>query len=97
MYSGKIFQEFFMFLINGGRGCHLELFMRGCFERNGSVQNGSKRSCKRETYPYLCGTVLYRTVRKSRLNAALIFLNLSDFKPKIILKVFSSVKGVTLS
>ena len=27
------------------RGCLLELFMRGCFKRNGSAQNGSKRSC----------------------------------------------------
>ena len=51
----NFFQEFFMFLINGERGCRLELFMRGCFERNGSAQNGSKRSCKRETYPYLRG------------------------------------------
>ena len=48
MCSGKIFYEFFIFLINSERGCRLELFMRGCFERNGSVQNGSKRSCKRE-------------------------------------------------
>ena len=29
---GKFFQELFMFLINGMRGCRLELFMRGCFE-----------------------------------------------------------------
>ena len=43
---GKFFQEFFMFPINGERGCRLELFMRGCFERNGSAQNDSKRSCK---------------------------------------------------
>ena len=48
---GKFFQEFLMFLINGERGCHLELVMRGCFERNGSAQNGSKTSCKREAYP----------------------------------------------
>ena len=53
------------------RGCRLELFMRECFERNGSAQNGSKRSCKREAYPYLRGTVPYRTVPKSRVNAAL--------------------------
>ena len=53
------------------RGCHLELFMRECFERNGSAQNGSKASCKREAYPYLRGTVPYRTVPKSRVNAAL--------------------------
>ena len=69
---GKFFQKLFMFLMNGERGCGLELFMRGCFERNGSAQNGSKRSCKREAYPYLRGTVPYRTVRKSRVNAALI-------------------------
>ena len=36
--------------------------MRECFERNGSAQNGSKRSCKREAYPCLRGTVPYRTV-----------------------------------
>ena len=35
--------------------------MRGCFERNGSAQNGSKRSCKRIAYPYLRGTVPYRS------------------------------------
>ena len=68
---GKFFQDFFMFLINGERGCRLELFMRGCFERNGSAQNGFKRSCKREAYPYLRGTVPYRTVPESRVNAAL--------------------------
>ena len=62
-----------MFLINGEKGCRLELFMRGCFERNGSAQNGSKRLCKREAYPYLSGTVPYRTVPKSCINAALIF------------------------
>ena len=66
----KFFQEFFMFLINRERHCRLELLMRGCFERNGSVQNGSKRSCKRVAYPYLRGTVPYRTVPKSRVNAA---------------------------
>ena len=69
---GKFFQEFFMFLMNGKRGCRLELFMRECFERNGSAQNGSKASCKREAYPYLHGTVPYRTVPKSRVNVALI-------------------------
>ena len=67
---GKFFQEFFMFLMNGERGCRLELFMRECLERNGSAQNGSKASCKREAYPYLRGTVPYRTVPKSRVNAA---------------------------
>ena len=70
MYGGKFFQEFFMFLINGEKGCRLELFMRGRFERNGSVQNSPKRSCKREAYPYLRGTVPYRIVPKSRVNAA---------------------------
>ena len=67
----KFFQEFFMFLMNGERGCRLELFMRECCERNGSVQNGSKASCKEEAYPYLRETVPYRTVPKSRVNAAL--------------------------
>ena len=28
---GKFFQEFFILLIKGERGCRLELFMRGCF------------------------------------------------------------------
>ena len=69
---GKFFQEFFLFLIKGERGCRLELLMRGCFERNGSAQNGSKRSCKREAYPCLRGTVPYRTVSKSRVNAACV-------------------------
>ena len=46
--AGKFFQEFFVFLMNGERGCRLELFMRECFERKGSVQNGSTSSCKRE-------------------------------------------------
>ena len=68
---GKFFQEFFMFLMNGERGCRLELFMRECFERNGPVQDGSKTSCKREAYTCLRGTVPYRTVPKSRVNAAL--------------------------
>ena len=71
---GKFFKDFFMFLINGERGCHLELFVRGCFERNGSAQNGSKGSCKREAYPYPRGTVPYRTVPNSRAN------QLSSFK-----------------
>ena len=66
-----------MLLINGERGCRLELYMRGCFERNGSAQNGSKRSCKREAYPYLRGTVPYRAVPKSRVNAAYMTLCLS--------------------
>ena len=67
---GKYFQVFFMSLMNGERGYRLELFMRECSERNGSAQNGSKRSCKREAYPYLSGTVPYRTVPKSRVKAA---------------------------
>ena len=66
----KCFQEFFLFLMNGERGCRLELFMRGCFEGNGSAQNGSKASCKLDAYPHLRETVPYRTVPKSRVNAA---------------------------
>ena len=54
------------------RGCRLELFMRGFFERKGSAQNGSKRSCKREAYPYLRGTIPYITVPESRVNATLV-------------------------
>ena len=69
----KFFQEFFMFLINVERNCCLELFMRGCLERNGSAQNGSKRSCKREAYPYLRVTFPYRTVPQSRVNATYVF------------------------
>ena len=42
MYGGKHFSRIFMFLINGERGCRSELFIRGCFERNGSAQNGSR-------------------------------------------------------
>ena len=70
----KLFQEFFMFLMNGERGCRLELFMRECLERNGSAQNGSKASCKREAYPYLRGTVPYRTGPKSRVNAVGVYI-----------------------
>ena len=53
---GKFSLEFFMFLMNGERGCRLEVYMSECFERNGSAQNGSKASCKRKAYPYLHGT-----------------------------------------
>ena len=73
MYGGKIFSRICHVPdVWRERGCHVELFMRECFERNGSAQNGSKASCKREAYPYLRGTVPYRTVPKSRVNAALI-------------------------
>ena len=67
---GKFFQESFMFLKNGDRGCRLELFMCECFEWDDSAQNGSKASCKREAYPFLRGTVPRRTVPKSRVNVA---------------------------
>ena len=77
---GKFFQEFFMFLINVERGCRLELFMRGCFERNGSAQNGFKRSCKLEAYLYLRGTVPYRTVPKSCVNTAYAIDNYDNNK-----------------
>ena len=82
---GKFFKEFFMFLMNGERSCRLELFMRDCFERNGSAQNGSKRSFKREAYPYLCGTVTYRTVPKSRVNAA------SMVTPGVFVSIFKKM------
>ena len=65
MYGEKIFQEFFMFLMNGERSCRLELFMRECFERNGSAENGSKASCKREAYPYLRGNLIQDLVVKA--------------------------------
>ena len=72
MYGGKIFSRLFHVPDEWReRGCRLELFMRGCFERNGSAQNGSKRSCKRKAYPYLRGTVPYKTVPKSPVNAGL--------------------------
>ena len=76
---GKFFQEFFMFLINGERGCRLELFMRGCFERNGSAQNSSKRSFKREAYLYLRGTVPCSLCveRKNKISETLIDANQS--------------------
>ena len=77
---GNFFQELFMFLIHGERVCRLELFMHGCFERNGSAKNGSKRSCKREAYPYLRGTVPYRTVPKSRANAALTYMSVYAYR-----------------
>ena len=47
--------------------------MRGCFERN-----GSKRSCKREAYPYLRGAAPCRTVPKSRVNAVLKFIRMKS-------------------
>ena len=49
---GKLFQEFFLFLMNGERGCRLELFICEYMERNCSAQNFSK-ICKQEAYPYL--------------------------------------------
>ena len=59
---GKHFRECFQLLINEERGCRLELFLQEYIERNGSAQNGAKTLCKRKAYPYLCGTVPYRTV-----------------------------------
>ena len=70
MCGEKTFQEFFLFLMNGERGCRLVLFMREYIEGNGSAQNGSKTSCKREAYPYLHGTVAYRIVPKSLVSVA---------------------------
>ena len=58
--------------MNEERGCRLELFMREYMEKNGSAQNGSKTSCKREAYPYLYGTVPQRAAPMSCINAALI-------------------------
>ena len=71
MYGGKTFSRIFHVPDKWReKGCCLKLFMRGCFERNGSAQNGSKRPCKWEAYLYLRGTVPYRTVPKSHVNAA---------------------------
>ena len=63
----KLFQEIILLLMHGARGHRLELFI----ENKGSAQNGSKTSCKQEAFPYLHGMVPYRTVPKSRVNAAL--------------------------
>ena len=65
MYGGKFFLRIFVFLMNGERGCCLELFMCECFERNGSAQSGSKAWCKREALD------TYRTAPKSRAKAAI--------------------------
>ena len=67
---GKLFQEFFFFLMNGERGCRLELIMHEYIEMDGSAQNGSKTSCKRQAYPYIDRTIPYRTFLKSHVNAA---------------------------
>ena len=69
-YGGNTFQEFFFVLMNGGRGCRLELFMHEYIEMNGSAQNGSEASCKRQAYPYIDRAIPYRTGLKSRVNAA---------------------------
>ena len=58
--------------------------MRECFGSNGSAQNGSKTSCKREAYPNLRGTVPYRTVPKSRVNVALISLSYFAHKNSLL-------------
>ena len=48
--------------------------MHEYMERDGSVHNSSKTSCKQEPYPYLHVTVPYRTVPKPRhVNAALLY------------------------
>ena len=74
MYGGKIFSRIFHVPDEWReRGCRLELFMRECFERNGSALNGSKASGKWEAYPYLRGTAPYRTVPKSRVSAAYFY------------------------
>ena len=44
-------------------------------ERNDSVQNGSKISCKQEAYPCLRGTVPYRTVSKFPCKRGLILMH----------------------
>ena len=62
MHGGKIFSRI-LHVPDEWRGCRLELFMRECFERNGSAPDDSKTSCKREAY---------RAVPKYRTNAALI-------------------------
>ena len=74
MYGKKIFSRIFHAPDKWRERLSFGLFMRECFERNSSAQNGSKRSCKREAYPYLRGTVPYRTVPKSSVNAALMWV-----------------------
>ena len=71
MCGGKTFSRIFLVPDEWRGGCRLELFMREYMERNGSAQNSSKTSCKREARPYLHGTVSYRTRLKSRVNAPL--------------------------
>ena len=39
---GIVFQGSYLFLMNGDRGCRLELFVCEQIERNGSAQNGSE-------------------------------------------------------
>ena len=84
-----------MLLMNGERGCRLELFMRECFERNGSAQDGSRPSCKRAAYPYLRGTVPYRTVPKSRVNAALGFKGKDTLTQEVAVRVRVRVLSYT--
>ena len=72
MCDGKTFLRTFLVPDEWREGCRLELFMHEYMERNSSAQNGFKISCKREAYPYLHGTILYGTVPKSCVNAALI-------------------------
>ena len=52
--------------------------MREYIERNGSAKHGSKTSYKREAYPYLRGTIPYKTVPnftfKRNLNAVYVAL-----------------------
>ena len=73
---GKMFSKTFHVLDKWKDRLSFELYMRGCFERNGSAQNGSKRCCQREAYPYLRGAVPRRAVPKSCVNAAFVCLAL---------------------
>ena len=70
MYDGKIFSGIFHVPDKWRERLSFGTVHAWMLERNGSAQNGSKRSCKREAYPYLRGTAPYRTVPKSRVNAA---------------------------
>ena len=64
MYGGKTFSRIILVPDDWRERLSFELFMHEYIERNGSAQNGSKTSCELEAYPYLRGTVPYRTVPK---------------------------------
>ena len=84
------------------RGSRLVLFMRKYMERNGSAHNGSRTPCKREAYPFLCGTLPRRTVSKfswkckktfSKIVSLIAFTHaiLNRFSEKYVLTAFIGI------